>query len=303
MKKSIISMAAVGLLAASAAMASPFTLNNGIDFAFPANGSTRTGQIDELGYSGTLATSFYFGNPAVAGTVAWDTNDNAIMTANGFTVGPKLALDGITNINAVFPVIPGGLNIDTLNTPIDGNGFVDGQTFPTYGAFGTWGLTYKYLLKGVTTGSGVSYNDGYIDLFYENGGPNKQVARLKVTSSELLIANLFVRGEVVFDFDGNGTDDADAFVKAFWEDTNSGKTYYDIWKDTGKGAAWELDTNVNPPVPTNSQLWAGTTGTLIRQSTLDGSMGFQVPEPGALALVGVALAGLGLAQRRRQIKK
>lgn len=303
MKKTLVTLA-IGLLAATAASATPFTMNNGIDFAFPANGSTKTGAIDELGYSGTLATSIYYGNPAVAGTVVMDTNVASVLTANGFTTGTKTALAG-NSLTAAWPVIPGGLNIDSLNNPVDQNGFTSGGSFPQYGQFGAWGLTYQYQLNGVTTGTGISYSSGYIDLYYQDGGAvwgSKQVARLKVDSSNLQAANLNVFGALTFDFDGNGTDDADAFVKSFWANAADGKSYYDIWSDNKNAVRFTLDTNVNPPLPATNQLWSEA-GKLWRQSTLDGSLTFDLPEPGSLALVGLTLAGLGMAQRRRNIKK
>jgi hypothetical protein len=313
MIKSAISGAVLTAAFASSAIAGPFSINVGYDGS--GNGSTSTTPVAELGYSGTLATSFYLGNPAVVGTTVIDTNIASVMTGLGFTTGSQTTIGGDT-VNFSFPSNPGGTNIDTLNfasTPTDGNGFVSGEGgFPnnygnTFFDGPTWGFTYDYEIIGQTTATGVQYTDGYFDLFFEDGSTREQVLRFNVSGSNLNQANLDLFGGVSFDFDGNGTDDAagNTFVQNLFVDDKTGKSFYELWLaglPSELAVRWNLDTNVNPPLPSEEQLvLAAFDGgeALIRQTTLDGSVVFSVPTPSVLGLLGLGLLALGGITRRR----
>ncbi|OWQ93082.1 hypothetical protein CDN99_00825 [Roseateles aquatilis] len=315
-KQAKLALAALALTAAAIpAMAAPLYIDTGADFAADPNGSTRTANFTTLGYTGTLATSIYLGSPATPGTTVIDTNIPSVMNFYGFSAGTHTTLSGGT-ASFNYPNFPSQNNIDSLNNPssTDLNGFTGGASFPQYGfgnvggVGGAWGLTYSYQIVGKTVdrdGDGVSdyvqYTGGIFSLIYQGGAsdPNtgKEVLRLIVTGSDIQLTNLNVSGYV--DYSTNG---GDTFVQNFFNSGDGLGSLYSNWLLNNISVSWVLNTNVDPPIPTASQLW-NTGSALIRQSDLNGTLAINVPEPGSLALVGLALAGLGFAQRRRALRK
>lgn len=299
-----------------------FFFDTGTDFN--NNSSTTTSSFFEIGYNSTLATSIYEAGLADGSTVI-DSNIQEVLNYYGLTGGPMdyTAVDGTTTQSLKDePDFPGQKNFDTLSGPVAGR---DTNNFDAQNDFGGvgWGLTYEYVISGTfDSATGPSFNDGYFDFFFEDWttGEREQVLRVAVTGSNLQAANLDIFGTVTFDWTGGGNDIyglpsigdgvndcISALCQNFWNfQTSSPTSFFDL-EGQGIQVRMMLDTNVNPPIPTLDQLvqFTGDDGELywIRQTTLDGSVRFTtaVPEPGAIALFGLGLAGLGLFMRRRRV--
>ncbi len=302
--RTLVGVAAAGMLSASAVQAGPFYIEAG-SYGFteaPMDADTRTTDLDSLGWTDTLATSIYFG--LTPGSTVIDTNDAGILNTYGIPL----------------PTDPQQRLISDLN-PWSGNlgdpeGFTDSSALWGIDFLGGtyWGMTYTYTLQGQinAAGTGVDFTSGYFDIFFEDGTITDQLLRLELNSFSLTDGGatytVLAFGNVTFDWGPPS-----AFAQNFFVDSESGLSFYDLWFNGGNinpiAISWRMDNNIDCPpgepnctgVPLPGQLEPiFVDGELIggwRQTTVDGTVRFEVPEPGTLALMGLGLLGLGAVRR------
>lgn len=269
------------VLPASGALASPFYINAG-DYGTtqaPLDADTMTASLNSLGWTDTLATSIYLG--LTAGSTVIDTNDATTLNSYGIPL----------------PIDPDQRLVSDLNptaTLGDAENFSDtpslwGASFRG-GEF--WGLTYSYTLSGEINAAenGVNFNAGTFDIFFEDGTNTTQVLRLDLgsftTTTGGATYTTLALGTVNFDWVTGSTTD---FVKNFFVDVESGKSFYDLWYNGGSinpiAVGWRMDTNIDCPddqpncqsVPLASQLTPILNGDDeviggYRQTTIDGTL-------------------------------
>jgi hypothetical protein len=268
-----------------------------------ADGNSTTASFFELGLTGTLATSIYQAGLA-NGSQVIDTNRTSVINSKGFTTGTYSNIINTGNVAISDTPTIGQKNVDSLN-PLS-SAIDDTENFNVPNG---WQLYFDYIFTGTfSTSTGPNFNGGDVAVYFDDlataGLDNIQVLRVNVTGSQIAAANLDVFGTVSFDFDNNGTNDCTtAFCQNFWNFETGSQRWYDLDQDL-VAITFHLDTNVNPPIPTPTQLTAGANPQnpfWARQTTLDSSIRFNVPEPGTLALLGIALSGLGFFGMRRKV--
>lgn len=310
--------AGIGLLGASSAFAAPTcpeTLDVQADYkcVFIDTGvnkyaaGTKTGSFYELGITGTLATSIYGLNGSGiigAGSSIIDTNRTSVINTAGFVGNSNYnsLSGGVGTVGINDTASISRKNVDSLNSL---DAFDNTQTQGLNSA-GGYLLTYDYQFNGVLGALGPSFNSGDLAVYYTDLATNvvSQVLRVNITGSTLNLANLDLVGTVSFDFDNNGSNDCTtAFCQNFWNFQTGPQNWFALVDGSGVSITFALDTNVNPPIPTADQLGIGTVpGLFARQTTLDSSVRFNVPEPGTLALAGLMLVGMAARSVRRNRK-
>lgn len=281
--------AALALTAAGVANAGLFYLDIGTDFA-----PSGIGQVTPT--STSMKNEFLY---------AYQSNTTVTdLTSNGISAGDTTVTNGGLAV--------GGFNLTGLSSN-QITGFLPNQVGQnnSNNGFGTdWNLSFSISgLAGVVTGivSGlpvISYGPGLLEMYltFDAGTTFINFMDIQLAGGVMLPGTSLLSGTADF------TNVDASYNNLFHSGTQTclgSSGFFDIWTNCGVGTDinFVADFNTNPLVTVITGPTGTNPPTFLVASNHDGSGTFDIPEPGSLALLGLALAGLGMTQRRRNSAK
>lgn len=286
LKLKMISGAAM-LVAAAAAQAGPFYMNIGTDYG---NTGLAGGKVCATCTSMKDEFTFLYQSK----TTIFDTADTA---ANAISAGDLLTTDA-------------GLNVTGDLSKNQFNGFNPNETFGnnSNNGYGAWVVTFKLsgLAGQVTdvTGAGVplfAYGPGLLELFVTKDGVNfNNFMDIKITGGGATGVSTILVGDADFTNVDAGFNN---LLNSGEYSCGSSSGFYDIWANCGAGALKGIKIGFQSSFDTNVSIsqfqYNAANDQFSLTSNHDGSGTFNVPEPGTLALAGLALIGVATARRRK----
>ena len=283
MKKLALALATSALFSASA-FAAPMYIqlpDNSYDtgrFIGAPDADTRTANFNLFGFTDIWATSVYdLSDGSLFGSF-YDTNIEAELAAAGVPAA-GLALDGVTPVSLVLPdYATGQADLDALSPlapPLATN---------NEGFLQTWDFQVRYHFDGVLNAAGPKYTGGTFDIIFNDF--NNDANDRTVISGNLLGSNIAGPNLELF-FEVSFAELGFLFIQDSNGDFRDAATSYTTFR---------VDTNVDPAIPTADQLLVVGTNA-IRQTSLDGSITAEIPEPATLALLGMGLLGFAFSRR------